>query len=140
MSILIKGMEMPKNCGECSFICKESTCRYGKGYERSDFCPLVELPPHGRLIDADALKFDAYLEHDCIHKMMVFGGQMVYTESAIDDAPTIIEAEAPLWKRMVACAEEYGKQIPEETMKRVMQKVEAVICETVCIDKEDEDD
>lgn len=59
MSVLIKGMEMPKNCKECRF------CFYDRKYEpmclllngkrgKSD-CPLVEIPPHGRLIDADAL-------------------------------------------------------------------------------------
>ena len=67
-SVLIKGMEMPKNCDDCFFI--------GRGYpdwcslpqipngedeiydtkKRPDWCPLVELPEkHGRLVDADAL-------------------------------------------------------------------------------------
>lgn len=65
MSILIKGMEMPKNCLECSF--KFVDIKYGDGcclftgivclsIGRQDRCPLIEIPtPHGRLIDADAL-------------------------------------------------------------------------------------
>lgn len=67
MSILIKGMKMPKSCDKCDFI------EYDDEYEyecwcpiiRSNVeeytenkparCPLVEIPPHGRLIDADKL-------------------------------------------------------------------------------------
>ena len=64
MSVLIKGMEMPKNCDscpcyyetegawrdECQVLRKE--CAISE--ERPSWCPLVEIPPHGRLIDADA--------------------------------------------------------------------------------------
>lgn len=68
MSVLIKGMEMPKNCAECEF--------HQSGYPdwcdlsirardihnteiRQEWCPLVEVPtPHGRLIDADKLERD----------------------------------------------------------------------------------
>lgn len=102
MGVYIPKMKMPETCGGCAFFEMPHQdypyCRltnndiYEWGKKQKD-CPLIELPPHGRLIDADKLKSDAYLEHDCIHKMMVFGGQMVYTESAIDNAPTIIEAE-----------------------------------------------
>ena len=71
MSIIVKGMEMPKNCGECSFL-QESVWR-GKMFPcvcvaggfvvkpsetdlKDGLCPLVELPEkHGRLIDAEAL-------------------------------------------------------------------------------------
>ena len=68
MSILIKGMEMPKCCAEC-----EWHEYYGGDYdwvhacrrtgtmpienaetERANDCPIIEVPtPHGRLIDAD---------------------------------------------------------------------------------------
>lgn len=51
----------------------------------------VPKTPHGRLIDADALIIDK--SQDLIHKGMVFGGQYVFSESAILNAPTIIEAE-----------------------------------------------
>lgn len=71
MSILIKGMEMPKCCKDC-FGCKADLfsdngiacvvylCQFTRtatGEEGVlDICPLVEVPTHGRLIDADALK------------------------------------------------------------------------------------
>ena len=66
MSILIRGMDMPKNCKECDLYI-EGAC-YAKGYRdyrsimdmsKPDDCPLIEIPtPHGRLIDADALIAD----------------------------------------------------------------------------------
>lgn len=49
MSVLIKGMEMPKNCHECPLLYVTSLC---DGFKD---CPIVPIPPHGRLIDADAL-------------------------------------------------------------------------------------
>ena len=54
---------MPKNCKECPFSDHEAWCLipgdwreryYCPDDERSDDCPLTEIPtPHGRLIDAD---------------------------------------------------------------------------------------
>jgi len=53
-------------------------CGYSKeiipGTKKRDDCPLVEVPNHGRLIDADALPIDIEWED-------------------ILDAPTVIEAE-----------------------------------------------
>lgn len=82
MSVLIKGMEMPKCCAECvagayeynenderCFVCGFIKSQHPWECEhveidgidttkaRADFCPLIEIPtPHGRLIDADAFK------------------------------------------------------------------------------------
>ena len=67
MSILIKGMEMPQNCDSCPFLDgfgPYANCTLLHGYIalnrmaenwRLEDCPLVEVPPHGRLIDADAM-------------------------------------------------------------------------------------
>ena len=73
MSILIKGMEMPESCYRCRFCVNGFTddapmyeCGVqsydnvsvlvesdGKPFDfRPDWCPLIEIPPHGRLIDA----------------------------------------------------------------------------------------
>lgn len=63
MSVLIKGMDMPKNCCECFafkssvsgyFLCKASGIAFGKWLplKTPDWCPLVEVKtPHGRLIE-----------------------------------------------------------------------------------------
>ena len=67
MSVLIKGMEMPKNCDDCllaydSIICSVTREPFYKCGEQTGFdsetmrlpsCPLVPVPPHGRLIDVD---------------------------------------------------------------------------------------
>lgn len=64
MSILIKGMEMPKNCYEClvrnqGFSGDGMKCGktgsvlswYDGNRKRMDDCPLVSVPSHGDLID-----------------------------------------------------------------------------------------
>ena len=57
--ILIKRMEMPKSCEDCML---ESYCGLWVLLKdrpsRHPDCPLVPIPPHGRLIDADALIAD----------------------------------------------------------------------------------
>lgn len=59
MSVLIKGMEMPRGCDEC-YIRERDTCPLLKvnvgEWGRFVGCPLVELPDHGDLIDRDKLK------------------------------------------------------------------------------------
>lgn len=73
MSVLIKGMQMPDNCDVCIFsdwsnLHQTSCCKlkeYEPGFQdysiayrtqRSNICPLVELPEHhGILIDKDRL-------------------------------------------------------------------------------------
>ena len=82
MSVLVRGMEMPTKCSDCNFCVNgltdetpmyECACQSGdmvsvlvdyKGEPfdfRPDWCPLVEVPtPHGRLIDADALRTEVF--------------------------------------------------------------------------------
>lgn len=64
MSILIKGMEMPEHCGDCRFavdgwcyVIPETNRQPKLDYiARPDWCPIIEVPPHGRLIDKDGEK------------------------------------------------------------------------------------
>lgn len=108
MSILIKGMEMPKSCDDCKMrslgfgkmfcpITSEDVTNQEYAKNRHENCPLIEVPtPHGRLIDADELSkvFDwKQLENSPDEK-----GQTLYllgqtTIEAIREVPTIIEAE-----------------------------------------------
>ena len=64
--VYIPGMEMPKSCFECklldytdTFKCRfrfESLAReHGINISRPSWCPLIPVPDHGRLVDADAL-------------------------------------------------------------------------------------
>ena len=76
MSVYIKGMEMPKNCDSCMFSRRSIHNIDWCVLTEEDIpcaCPLVPIPPHGRLIDADAIP-ERFLE-------------------VRDLAPTIIEAE-----------------------------------------------
>lgn len=92
MSVLIKGMEMPCACVFCElydgdlYWCRgaKKEVPYSPEDKRGKFCPLVEVPtPHGRLIDGDALTGEQYKD----------GNLMVVEMDAIEDAPTVIEAE-----------------------------------------------
>lgn len=71
MSLLIKGMKMPKNCTICRFCVPEADPENGEmcmatgkyvppcNTDRLENCPLVEVPAsHGRLIDAEKLERD----------------------------------------------------------------------------------
>lgn len=98
--ILIRGMEMPTSCPcELLGIGYDLYCSFAGGiparvkeyYEccqngtRPSWCPLGYVPSHGRLIDADAIGMNyIYIRDD---------GMKIYTQRAIDNAPTIIPAE-----------------------------------------------
>ncbi len=73
MSILIEGMEMPTSCFYCPFRRKinpdniqclvtrdvfEETFAGTIEMRNRGFCPLIEIPPHGRLIDANKVISD----------------------------------------------------------------------------------
>ena len=107
MSVLIKGMEMPKHCADCEWFqqrfpggkywCKRTGELVHETWASANLtpipesCPLSPVPPHGRLIDADAL---LNLLNNCM-----FPSDMVTTRAVrmamnwIKDAPTVIEAE-----------------------------------------------
>lgn len=66
MSVLIRGMEMPKSCLECSlyndpWCMAKNRSQWRTAYnrplngERQNDCPLIPVPDHGDLIDRDAL-------------------------------------------------------------------------------------
>ncbi len=66
MSVLIRGLEIPKNCSECPVALSGKYCRINQTYTtyiklpiRPDHCPLVEV--HGRLIDIDKLMKETLL-------------------------------------------------------------------------------
>lgn len=104
MSILIKGMDVPSNCDLCIFDNGVNCMVYPPSEDmiydiadgRPDWCPLIELPNHGRLIDADALMEICILGNkDKLNRNEYTSVSTAYKLFAkdIDDAPTIIEAE-----------------------------------------------
>ena len=98
MSVLIKGIEMPKSCVDCpcfghdsldgkhAYQCNIMLKSYNWGLEgRPSGCPLVGVPgKHGRLIDADVL--ESLLENAI---NIAKAGAAVLKELGISDDPEI---------------------------------------------------
>ena len=91
--------KIPSYCAECDW----SICLYPNVYckrvhktsellmateKRPDFCPLIEVPPHGRLIAEKTITEIRYHDADGYH--IVNGEQLCELEI---DADTVIEAE-----------------------------------------------
>lgn len=109
MSIIIKDVETPEDCLHCLFKhigtgTGLTQCVLVAGWVRMkdegrpDACPIVEIPEkHGRLIDADEKRLRITLK--CIREgeyQIYKGGAWGFAakaETAIDDAPTVFEAE-----------------------------------------------
>lgn len=107
MSVIVKGMEMPKNCAYCPLSEYRNTslgqildCKrigavgtalrdtHDVLNRRHPNCPLIELPPHGRLIAEKTITEIRYHDADGYH--IVNGEQLCELEI---DAETVIEAE-----------------------------------------------
>lgn len=104
MSILIKGIEKPKNCGICPFELDgfpddwEMHCKllgrqvgyFDKKSKMPKDYPIVEVPtPHGRLIDEKQIPYidlNADMPQSKVRVWTTF-------KDKIDRLPTIIEAE-----------------------------------------------
>ena len=111
MSILIKGMEMPTSCSKCPMLegdRLDGLCHAASrwldddeywtwyAYPEGDIddskpcnCPLVPVPKHGRLIDADKLKEEFPHDEDWDYPVNTNS----YVVETIDKSPTIIETE-----------------------------------------------
>lgn len=110
MSVIIKGMKMPKSCDSCDLIQfddegLEAHCPLSPYYRwcgtppdyRPEGCPLVEIPtPLGRLIDADRLmeviEKNSYLLKG-YYNSLENGMFLTGIKQAIDEAPTVIDVE-----------------------------------------------
>lgn len=62
MSVLIRGMKMPTSCSRCALFDEGSNgdpdwCNVMHQVPEYGTCPLVEIPPHGDLIERDAIPF-----------------------------------------------------------------------------------
>ena len=100
MSVIVKGRNMPRHCGECAcsnyydqldallcdFTEKQLDEKTWKK-ERHPDCPLVELPPHGRLIDIRSVEDEKFVTVGNDYQRWWNGA----LESVIDNAPTVIE-------------------------------------------------
>lgn len=102
MSVLIKGMKMPKGCLGCPCInAKYNECmilqrRTTDVMTRMTDCPLIELPDHGDLVERDALEKELIeLSDDEWNKKTGTSWSRAFEEAAdvVYNAPVIIPAE-----------------------------------------------
>jgi len=114
MSILIRDMDMPANCAECRLMA-DGWC-YSIGLEqrekistvnRPTWCPLIPVPPHGRLIDADAFSSEmkerqtaaikwmreSVQDHDAFIRAEATVAFLSEVKLTLDKMPTIIPAD-----------------------------------------------
>ena len=99
MSIVIPDMEMPKTCRRCLEIGIPVRCRVKEqepitavmsGYDRPNDCPLIELPLHGRLKDADKTLDELREYPQSVLLCEPDIANRIY--EIIYDAPTVLEA------------------------------------------------
>ena len=112
MAVLIKGMEMPRKCircpvnvyGRCLVNDDKDVSKATADAVRDKDCPLVPVPPHGRLIDVDKVLDE--LAHNLGIRSLDY---LTPSERAIvswfRDAPTIIPADSDEERR------EYDAQV-----------------------------
>jgi len=94
VSILIKGLDMPKDKAIAVVIHPDGTAYSahicaGVCTEYLTDCTAVPVPPHGRLIDADAMQ-------DSLSDLLRFPSNLVngqWIVNAIREQPTIIEGD-----------------------------------------------
>ena len=93
--LLIKDKKMPKNCSYCDLYdlatdwCEainDEILGFDPLATRFSGCPLVEVPTHGRLIDAGELMKDLFRRRCGV----TFTNKEVW--DALESAPTVIEA------------------------------------------------
>ena len=102
MTVIIRGMKMPNSCYDCPIrkrngmeiqcpVCGEtfSVADVNIFFYRLENCPLGELQPHGRLIDALEINEVKWVHPDTAWQM----GWNSAIDSILENAQTIIEAE-----------------------------------------------
>lgn len=94
MGIYIKGMEMPTDCHNCP-LGFGGGCYFGTSADeymcpdhgRAEWCPLIPVPPHGSLLDADEFLRRA-IGTKCFR-----GDYALMLEELVGESITVIPAE-----------------------------------------------
>ena len=109
MSVYIKGMEMPTECSRKGCPLFSCTAAYETGMictvlneyvepnKKNPRCPLIPVPEHGRMIDADALQSVTIEQQSNDYNIKAVPRNWAYAfcafEEIVADAPTIIPAD-----------------------------------------------
>ena len=102
MGLYIPKKQKPDRCMECAFHHMVGYFHYCWAFEkhtymdsewdREKMCPLIDIPPHGRLIDADVLNDSINRSYPMTDRVDVHNGYAICQEM-IKLLPTIIPAE-----------------------------------------------
>lgn len=91
MSVIVKDMDIPRDCDECWHPRCNLWLQTDIG-KRHEACPITTMPKkHGRLIDLDALWARIYGEE----RPEMYDGmdEVSWINQCLEDAPIIVEAE-----------------------------------------------
>lgn len=101
MSVLIRDMEMPKDCSCCFFCLQEEDvtfeapchCVITGNYIDcpENICPLVGIPEHGRLIDADEMCKDLRTVNPVYKRMIDWAIGVTNAQSTVLTADDRVE-------------------------------------------------
>ena len=88
--VYIKGIDIPKSCWACTFFDSDGFCvidGLSRDAEEKTNCPLIPVPDHGRLVDADEFY------KDINESILLTDGFKVTFNLWFDAQPTIIPAD-----------------------------------------------
>ena len=123
--IYISGLQMPKGCATCPYCdrawnkpkCKAKSMqgrfmeqRLNLDRTRQKWCPLIPVPDHGRLVDADKIHFTGE-----------YGGIRVATKSLIDAMPTVIPADESDMDSFIRIFEENYEEDGMDSFIRILK-------------------
>ena len=142
MSILIKGMKMPECCDKCFFAAwsklhQTAWCDLKRGptfsdysveyrTKRANFCPLLEVPPHGRLGDIDKLakriEYERYHhEHTDDFSARHHIAEYSHFLKEIADTPAVIPAEESNMDSFIRIFEEDDEEDGMDSFIRILK-------------------
>lgn len=102
MSVLIKNFEKPDHCLRCPVKGIDDECLLQSEAANADYeswedqmanCPFIPVPPHGRLIDADALYREIKAECNPYGKPSIGYDDGLKVLGIIGSTPPVIPAE-----------------------------------------------
>ena len=132
MGVYIRNIEMPKNCGDCpcaSIFAGYKCMTCGKQFDkypfenRMDWCPLISVPPHGRLGDLDELHKEAVRRAEKAGSYDSWYNSVEHVISAFDieRAPTIIKADESGMDSFIHIFEEDDEEDGMDSFIRILK-------------------
>lgn len=91
MSVIIRGMDVPKGCNDCQLGWCPIRLEHGNGRVAPD-CPISEVPPHGDLIDRSWI--ERVLEENIMESTSTLTkAALKMMINLLDSTPAVVEGE-----------------------------------------------